>query len=57
MASKDFGTPLISGILLGILGYVLGILLSEMDIFPALAWENIGLFVGFLFGLFKDRIL
>jgi hypothetical protein len=43
-------------ILFGIGGYVLGYFLGWMGIFPPLPWEKIGLFVGVLYGMFKDEI-
>ena len=52
-----FGSSIITAILMGIAGYILGLLLSETGVFPSLPWENIGLFVGVLFGAFKDYIL
>lgn len=55
-ASKGIGSKIIYAILFGIVGYILGLLLANTGIFPQLAWENIGLFVGILFGAFKDLI-
>jgi len=40
------------GIFGGIVGYIIGYLLGDMSIFPTLAWENIGLFLGVLAGAF-----
>jgi len=44
------------GIVFGIFGFILGTILGTIGIFPALQWGPIGLFLGIIFGAFKDDL-
>jgi len=58
MALKDdsIGMKVFYAIVFGMTGYILGVLLGETEIFPSLPWESIGLFLGVLVGLFKEKL-
>ena len=57
MADKFDGVKLIIyGAVGGIGGFILGSLLEATEVFPELAWAEIFLFLGVLFGAFKDKL-
>ena len=56
MAKMDLGSKLFSGLIYGIAGFILGTVFTYTDIFPYLSWEYIGLFLGIIFGAFKDSL-
>ena len=50
------GARIFLGILGGLVGYILMSLMADMGVFPSLAWANIGLFVGVIFGAFHSEL-
>ena len=50
------GARIFLGILGGLVGYILMFLMADMGVFPSLAWANIGLFVGVIFGAFHSEL-
>ena len=57
MAATDFKFSLLWAILGGIFGYVLATLLDSTAIFNAIAnLPEIGIFIGFIAGGFKDKL-
>jgi len=55
-AKPKLGARIFLGILGGIVGYILMFLMADMGIFPSLAWANIGLFLGVIFGAFHTEL-
>ena len=46
---------ILGGMVIGILGYIIGALLQDTNIFPStLQLDDIGLFLGVIYGAFKD---
>ena len=48
---------ILAAIILGALGYIFGVFLQGMEIFPELAWGNIFLFLGAVGGFFKQELV
>lgn len=58
MASNisPIGKKVGGAIIFGFVGYILGTILGDTAIFPTLMWDKIGLFIGVLYGAFKDEL-
>ena len=52
----NLGTSILWAIVIGIVGFILGTLLNATAIFPIANIPQIGLFLGVLFGAFKDKL-
>jgi len=54
--AKKLMARMLGAVFGGVLGFIIGTLLTGTSIFPTLAWDKILLFVGLLFGAFFEEI-